>query len=184
MAQVVLAVPHGYCPPATVRICDRVAERSARALSGALSWLGVDAHVHVLSTLRADVDMNRWEARGTLYRLKLLVDMKAAALLLDVHSFPPERPDRGELYVLYLVGGTQERLAVDFQEYMLRTIGLTVPIVRGKASTLLGGGNDILTVARTIGLPALLLEFREDLGDGRLAELAAPIARWTQSKIV
>jgi len=162
---VIVTVPHSMCAgaPPGVRVCDTNARRAAAHLIAALrARLPADVPLHALvnqEVYRSDRDLNRAAGRDAGFRpelRRLLAELGARAVLIDVHSYP-----HGSF-------GTDDELvfleprprATESAHILaaLREAGVAAGFVRGHPTQ-----NDIEREAREHGAhAALLLEVCEE----------------------
>ena len=182
---VILTCPHCACDPHTkVRQCDTMAHRALASLHRAfLKYPSIEVHDVVNSGVpRSFVDMNRPEARGTEYREILkqtIVALRSIErrrlVLFDCHSYPrwhtwgkPGPPP--DMVILSNIDGRYD------------WSGMTsagIYMVDGSPA------NDIVETARNAyGIfQSTILEYREDLTEGRLEEINARVAEYVVRKV-
>lgn len=144
-----ITTPHGRCTQLLKRShwCDIEANTAARALLESLRGI-----FHPGDSYRAMVDLNRLEARETVYRAELREFLSDASFLLDVHSFPETDPEWGEADLAILVPpGAPLELAQEIAAHMEYSILVIVA----------GWENDIVVEALEHGVSGLLFEFNE-----------------------
>lgn len=178
-AFVLLTSPHRWCDPAEnprlTHMCDRAAGPASALLVDALQAAGVDV-VHLEgNTLRKEKDLNRDPTVGmaeparTFYKeYNTLLANKPPALVLDVHSYPPDLHERRH-------GGKEDRAWTKSDMVLLDnkpkenarfTRGLSKKLAEEKIKTLHVRGspvNYIIRRADEMNIPSTLLEFNERL---------------------
>ena len=192
--KILLTVPHAVCISAKARDCDRVAETASVMLEVALIKKGHDVTRWVGDKYRADVDLNRSTGRATQYREK--VDNWQGDLLLDVHSFPvlpllsPVTNDEWGCKVIGVHGTCQEWFHLGILDnvpantpWVLRLLQCLIrqhiPVTYVEGSNI----NDITQRARLRQVPAVLLEFSENLSRAQLRMITDAIAACVSSSM-
>lgn len=177
----IVTVPHAACPPRWVpheggHPCDLFAENAGRQLQKSLTANGHDARLFVADVPRTAVDMNRSASAGTPWRQRIDVAMAERApeppsYLLDAHSFP-RASDWGTSSDFVIMGF--ERI-----EGWHRALGMRVAeSARVRLGYAVGSSaNDLMASATARGVPCVLLEFCEDLGETTLKEICDSVAR-------
>lgn len=146
------------------------------------SWIGRTiaaviprTKLFVNSTPRFMCDLNRVTCRDVLMRTRLRSALQQdASLLLDVHSFPRGAFSKSptlDMGLMFQLGGNW--LATSLVTFLRRCTSLKCQIFTPPISH-----NDILEEARSLGVPALLLEFADDLPDRQIRDAAKCVAQW------
>lgn len=178
MFNVIVTAPHSLCvDDIEERHCDRVAYFAASNLVSMFSNI-YSMSFFPSNTLRSDIDLNRFPSRETSYRqsiLSNLLNSQNADLVLDVHSFPRggfsgTGEEDSEITILDETPGTwYGKLLYE----ILSQKGIDV-------SYLLGDRNDIVTLAREYGIPAILIEYSELLNSERIKEINLAIGYYIE----
>ncbi len=195
-----VTVPHAFCEPGAddnAHPCDSVALTAARALVARLRrMLRTRADVVLLAAdrPRAECDLNRVQCRDSAWRRALFAfareNRARLALVLDVHSFPPDYDGYGTAPVpdavlldddvLHWPHALRRRSA---HQYARETLDLHAHLQHdgARVNTLEGLDNDIaVQMRRELRVPAVLLELNEA---APVAPLLDSVARWVASRL-
>ena len=139
---VVLTAPHAACPVLNDKhLCDTAVVELSRMIEAKLKEAHRSVKRLVGDLARSVCDLNRWDCRETVFRQELARVMGAAkvALLLDVHSFPPEEPNWGGYDVVLLtVANCDQELMRQMKDELVQA-GYKTGIMQGSDF------NDIVT---------------------------------------
>jgi len=163
---ILITAPHSFCEPSEKRMCDKLAHKAAIYL-----YRNFDNSRLILSDKpRYEIDFNRKESRDTKFRkiVKYLNHSGSISLLLDIHSFPPTDSSFKEEIVLLPLKYVNSH-SQNLSEF-LKKRGITVQIFVGSFK------NDITLKTNEVGIPNMLIEFRENLTDKRLNYITKAIS--------
>jgi hypothetical protein len=161
MKNLLLTVPHGFCPPSPVRECDLRALSTSKIISNLYRNIkGQKADLVYIPKKRVVVDLNRVrpfnEEGGKIwdeFNKRIKKKLKKDTLLLDVHSFPIGDFEGAQIAILELSHQDRDELR-DFVDFAKRETGLDIKIFKGM-------GNYIQDYYSKYTYP-LLVEFCED----------------------
>lgn len=166
---ILLSAPHAGCYNHTYeRDCDLLAEKAANYLS----LLIPESELYVGHAVRDVIDLNRDESHNDPFRVELrhAAERLNPTISLDIHSFPTPELKGADLAVLDEGHGTDYgRNLYTFLKSQLYMY--TVKYFSGK-------DNSIMTEMRNKGIPAVLIEFNEDLTDDDLSTIDIAIIDW------
>lgn len=186
---VFLTVPHAECTFSGTQSddgntdshwCDLSAKSAAVAIANALTKRELVVVSFVSDTHRRICDLNRTRCRDQGFRPQLTeaTRRRRPLVLLDVHSFPRDHNSELDFYILvdYLPNFHDEsvvasRLARSLVTFLKSHTNMRVEVLSGV-------NNDIVDTSMTAGIPALLLEFSEALGDKETGTIADAVADW------
>jgi len=212
-ATVLLTVPHARCPPHPLdHECDFAALAAAHALADAFERAARSRRAGAFrlrpalvvpgpTEYRRVCDLNRRRCRDTTpYRRRLTADMSRpdVALLIDVHSFPPNTDRVFDDADVVILDDTAHAAWSGYAVALLRMLAAAHDGGGGGGGTsafpvrvrlVKGAHNDIEEEARGVfGLPAILIEFNERLfaDDARprmVRMLADRVVRWAYATV-
>lgn len=171
-----LTVPHAKCPPMRGgHLCDYAAPKMAHKLASELG----ESQVLEGDLSRDKCDLNREECKlTTAYRIGLTGKLEREgkpSLLLDVHSYPTGAEDFGA-YDMVILDDADSPTSSSYGEFLaerLRSQGINVGQIRGAR-------NSIQEEMHSRGVNAMLLEFREGLGDAQEEKITRLTAQATR----
>lgn len=170
-----IAAPHALCVRG--RGCDRLAGEAALTIAGDLTRLGARWRLLLPRQTRAQCDVNRTPARQTVYRSALRSESQTARLVLDVHSFMPNKGRIGTLagerqfLLLDLCSGGQLSATTASASAALRSRGWPVAVVCSQLG-------DIRAEMAGRGVPVLSLEVSYNLAAHMRRRLYRDLALW------
>ncbi len=186
---VFLTVPHRTCPKTPNPECDLLAENAARALAGALHARKIQVELFLGDMPRTTVDLNRVASRTTPFRNRLRERLKIQqqrVILLDIHSFPEIETTNLDTYIIYQ---SQRRffilpgLSVNAPQLYVSSLISYWKQRKIKTKAILGQFNDIIEEAVNMNVPAMLLEFSNNLSQERLDFIAQTTADWVLTQL-
>lgn len=165
--KLLITVPHARCPPNVPpdsHPCDFAAERMAKLIHQRVP----NSKLLLGDVPRTALDLNRSAARESAYRETLRGLVHEGVTVLDVHSYP-----RGAFRT------NTETVLLSNPANRAESASLAEAIQgRGVSTALLRGArNDIQQEMTELGIPALLLEVRED-GAAPLPLVAKAVSDW------
>ena len=181
---IIITVAHPICLDDRERDCDRRAASAARILHQVLKAKKCDVVLHISGLYRPEIDANRSESRGTLWRKQLNEIIKAQLKLgkvfvVDMHSFPSDAEMVGSLkaYFIEMWFRTGSKVYQGWSDNDKAWAWLAVKESIGEtnARILLGDRhNDIMITSNIAGASTVILEVNESrdvLSDLGLKEL-------------
>lgn len=178
MSTLVVTSPHSLCyHQVNGRQCDLLAHLAASRL---LLQLDRDGTVQYFpgTQPRFEIDLNRSGSRGTEYRATLSqsLDNYHPQLLIDIHSFPSGEFEGVDIAVVDNQPGTW------YGRSLFQTLSKLLP--KSKVGYFEGSEiNDIVIEARGKGIPAILVEYREDLNIDQIDSITRVMTKWINSKL-
>lgn len=160
MKNLLITVPHGFCPKSsTVRECDLRALSTAKIIGNEYKkYTGENYDLVYIPKKRALVDLNRKKPLGGSkiwdeFNKRIKKKLKPDTLLIDCHSFPIGDFERAQIAILDLTN--TDRVEVEkFIKFAIRRTGLDIKFFKGR-------GNYIQDFYSEYSYP-LLIEFCED----------------------
>jgi hypothetical protein len=122
---------------------------------------------------RSVIDMNRIQSRGVLperARITAAIEKSPEVVLLDVHSFDGDAPWGEGCDVVFMDPSPVQHWVVVAAMHARNVSGIRVGVVKGSPA------NDIVMETKGGGVPAVLLEFREDVTDDQLSAVTKAVA--------
>lgn len=172
---VLVTAPHAVCLNVLLRDCDRVSEMAARFIAESLKSQELAVETFIGDLYRPKGDLNRRSTRATSYRRALTQSMQLKpCVVLDIHSFPSSESWRE---------GTKSMIEVvilDNEPGQTTWVKTLVLYLKGKGvatESFVGAtSNDVVTEARSYGIPAVLIEFHEGLSQDRIHQISSWVA--------
>ncbi len=176
-----LTTPHSFCTPeeeASGHACDFGASRAASKLQQELG--GPDTAMLLSANIRrSECDLNREQCYNTTFHHQLDA-LPSPTLLLDIHSYPPERGSSSyapyEMVVLLDEGHLPSASFSRALTAYLQQSGVSIAMMQGIH-------NFIQDKFHQKNVIAVLLEFNEGLTDQRMRQLASLIATFVKSRV-
>ncbi len=166
---ILISAPHAGCYSLTGdRDCDLLAEKAASYLH----FLIPDSELYVGHAVREEIDLNRDVALNDPFRVELrqAADRLEPSISLDIHSFPTPEFNGADIAILDEQPGTDygRQLFAFLQSHLYM---YTIKYFSGE-------GNSIMIEMRKKNIPAVLIEFNEDLTDDDLSTIDFAILDW------
>lgn len=159
---ILITAPHAYCIRLPYRHCDRVALVAAALLSELFP-----CQLEIADTPREEVDLNRDESLNTPFRQRVREKIPFADILLDIHSFPPGFFGYCDVTVIDEVPGTDYGVSL----YLFLEKKVKVNYVNDIKDS-------IMQESRRMGIPAILIEYCEDITLEKIEEINLLIVEW------
>lgn len=155
---IIITIPHAACPRRRDRehLCDYGAKEYAKGLRDALERQGRSVCLFVGREPRSRLDLNRPESRTHPWRERLRKALRSSpeAILIDMHSFPPDDFGDADVSVYDMPPGADDRFVRELRGAVARQ-GLSQAHAKG------GEQNDIVMEAIGEGRKAALVEVNE-----------------------
>lgn len=194
--EIIITIPHGFCPERRFRMCDNRASEAATMLSRALRDRlprNIQIRVFYSNSPRSFGDLNRSVTRDTPWRRRVQFHVERAVregskvILFDMHSFPnscdsfcKSQRDTPPQVVLLDSAGFPHRKLVE----SIRNSNAVERISLLQGSTI----NDITEMARAVSdnVDTMLWEFNENrsaLSDQEITSVVLILAEYVIGKL-
>lgn len=170
--RVIITTPHASCPANnTHHLCDTIVKELSRLIEQKLKEAKRAVKRLVGDIPRNECDLNRWDCRETTFRkeLKRVIAIPGNAMLIDLHSYPPEEPGWGDFDTILLRVENADRELMEIVKSSLMGKGYKVNMADGSSA------NDLVP-SHGKETRAFLIEINERLSND-LEDVASAIVQ-------